>query len=151
MQNERTMYEAMVFDLDGTLLDTLDDLTDAVNASMREVGLKERTKEEVRGFVGNGIVKLIERAVGGAAEKVPSALAYFKAYYAKHCADKTKPYEGILSLLQILFIIYNGTLDKQKFLYFFNYPRIIDLYRGFWFFIYVYLLRRLQVIERSLW
>lgn len=102
MQNGRTMYEAMVFDLDGTLLDTLDDLTDAVNASMREVGLKERTKKEVRGFVGNGIVKLIERAVGEAAEKVPSALAYFKAYYAKHCADKTKPYEGILSLLQIL-------------------------------------------------
>lgn len=96
------MYQALVFDLDGTLLDTLDDLTDAVNAAMQSVGLPLRTRTEVCSFVGNGIAKLIERAVGVHADKAPKALACFKEYYAVHCADKTKPYEGILPLLQIL-------------------------------------------------
>ena len=58
------MYENIIFDLDGTLLDTLDDLTDAVNAALDACGLKRRTREEVRAFVGNGIAKLMERAVG---------------------------------------------------------------------------------------
>ncbi len=96
------MYQALVFDLDGTLLDTLDDLTDAVNAAMQSVGLAARTKTEVCSFVGNGIAKLIERAVGEYVDKAQPALAYFKEYYALHCADKTKPYEGILPLLQAL-------------------------------------------------
>ena len=96
------MYKAFVFDLDGTLLDTLDDLTDAVNAAMQAVGLPLRTKAEVCSFVGNGIAKLIERAVGEHTEKAQEALAFFKEYYALHCADKTQPYEGILPLLQAL-------------------------------------------------
>ena len=96
------MYKALVFDLDGTLLDTLGDLTDAVNYALQEVGLPNRTKDEVCSFVGNGIAKLIERAVGEYAEKAESALALFKAYYKEHCADKTQPYEGILPLLQDL-------------------------------------------------
>ena len=58
------MYETIVFDLDGTLLDTLDDLTSAVNFALEKNGLPKRTREEVRVFVGNGIVKLMERAVG---------------------------------------------------------------------------------------
>lgn len=96
------MYKAFVFDLDGTLLDTLDDLTDAVNAAMQAVGLPLRTKAEVCSFVGNGIAKLIERAVGEHTEKAQEALAFFKEYYALHCADKTQPYEGIVPLLQAL-------------------------------------------------
>ncbi|MBR2442450.1 MAG: HAD-IA family hydrolase [Clostridia bacterium] len=96
------MYKAFVFDLDGTLLDTLDDLTDAVNAAMQAVGLPVRTRAEVCSFVGNGIAKLIERAVGEHTEKAQEALAFFKEYYALHCADKTQPYEGIVPLLQAL-------------------------------------------------
>ena len=58
------MYETIVFDLDGTLLNTLDDLADATNAALTACGLKTRTIDEVRAFVGNGVAKLIERAVG---------------------------------------------------------------------------------------
>jgi len=97
------MYETIVFDLDGTLLDTLDDLTDATNAALTKFSLPTRTREEVRSFVGNGIAKLIERAIG--TENAPlhaDVLAEFKRYYIAHCADKTAPYEGILQLLQAL-------------------------------------------------
>ena len=103
MENGYTMYETIIFDLDGTLLDTLDDLTDATNAALEKFGLKSRTRDEVRAFVGNGIAKLIERAVGPEGrDKHAEVLAEFKRYYAAHCADKTAPYEGILSLLQAL-------------------------------------------------
>ena len=97
------MYETIIFDLDGTLLDTLDDLTDSTNAALDKFGLKRRTREEVRAFVGNGIAKLIERAVGqdGMAYHA-EVLAEFKRYYGAHCAERTAPYEGILSLLQTL-------------------------------------------------
>jgi len=97
------MYETIVFDLDGTLLDTLDDLWSAVNAALTICGLPLRKKEEVRSFVGNGIAKLIERACGGAdRETIEKALTEFKKYYAAHCADKTQPYEGIIETLQAL-------------------------------------------------
>ncbi len=103
MKNGHTMYETAVFDLDGTLLDTLDDLTDATNAALAQFSLPKRTREEVRSFVGNGIKKLVERALGEkGAPYLQEALAFFKRYYAEHCAEKTKPYEGILPLLQTL-------------------------------------------------
>ena len=103
MKNGHTMYKTIIFDLDGTLLDTLDDLTDSVNAALDKFALKRRTRDEVCAFVGNGIAKLMERAVGqdGRAFYV-DALAEFKRYYAAHCAEKTAPYSGILSLLQAL-------------------------------------------------
>ncbi len=97
------MYETVIFDLDGTLLDTLDDLYEAVNAALAAYTLPLRTKEEVRSFVGNGIVKLMERAVG---EKnnpdFDGILTVFKEYYKEHCKDKTAPYAGILPLLTAL-------------------------------------------------
>lgn len=97
------MYEVIVFDLDGTLLDTLDDLTDAVNAALTDFFLPVRTKEAVRGFIGNGVAKLMERAVGEPNyEKQTEILECFKAYYKAHCADKTKPYTGIPELLTAL-------------------------------------------------
>ena len=97
------MYSAVIFDLDGTLLDTLDDLWAAVNTALKKFSLPLRTREEVRGFVGNGIVKLMERAVGQAEKEVlEGALAEFKRYYGEHCEDETKPYEGIIELLTAL-------------------------------------------------
>ena len=97
------MYEAVIFDLDGTLLDTLDDLWDSVNAALEKYGLPLRTREEVRWFVGNGIAKLIERATGEVEKEVyEGVLAEFKRHYAEHCEDKTKPYEGSMPLLSLL-------------------------------------------------
>ena len=96
------MYETIVFDLDGTLLDTLDDLCGAVNYALRSFGYQERTKAQVQSFIGNGIVKLMERAVGQKDARFDEILGTFKAYYKEHCADNTKPYPHILTLLKIL-------------------------------------------------
>jgi len=98
------MYSVCIFDLDGTLLDTLDDLTAAVNYAVTLHGYPIRSREEVRAFIGNGIKKLIERALGeGVSEETNlSVLAAFKAYYAAHLADFTKPYDGVLELLERL-------------------------------------------------
>ncbi len=97
-------YKAVIFDLDGTLLDTLDDLASATNYALREMGFQERTREEIRCFVGNGIAKLIERAVPNGTDgvTVQKTLALFKARYAEHNEDNTAPYQGILSLLERL-------------------------------------------------
>ncbi len=97
------MYKTVIFDLDGTLLDTLADLHSSVNAALSAFGLPSRSLDEVRSFVGNGIAKLIERAVGDAAHpNFEGVLSAFKVYYGAHCKDKTKPYDGILPLLQRL-------------------------------------------------
>ncbi len=98
------MYETVIFDLDGTLLNTLDDLHDAVNAALVAYNLPPRSKEEVRAFVGNGIVKLMERAVGSKEQRTDfdGILTAFKAYYKEHCKDKTAPYAGIMPLLSAL-------------------------------------------------
>ncbi len=94
------MYETVVFDLDGTLLDTLDDLHASVNFALESYGLKTRTKDEVRAFIGNGVKKLIQRASDR--EDVDGLLSVFKAHYAEHCKDKTKPYDGVMETLASL-------------------------------------------------
>lgn len=98
------MTDTVIFDLDGTLLDTLEDLTDSVNYAMEQFGLPAHTLEAVRGFVGNGVAKLIERAIpqGAKNSSYEAILKAFKAHYAKHCEDKTRPYEGIMELLALL-------------------------------------------------
>ena len=97
-------YALVIFDLDGTLLNTLDDLADAANAALAEYGFPPRTTEEIRAFIGNGVSRLIHRAVPeGTDEAVAAAvLARFKAVYTEHVNDKTVPYPGILSLLREL-------------------------------------------------
>jgi phosphoglycolate phosphatase len=97
------MYKTVVFDLDGTLLDTLDDLWLSVNAALQKFGSPVRTRNEVRDFIGNGIVKLMQRASGLLeGECFDGVLAEFKRHYGEHCEDNTKPYEGIMRLLQEL-------------------------------------------------
>ena len=94
-------YELAIFDLDGTILDTLDDLTDSMNYALKEHGYPTRTKEEIRSFVGDGLLMLTRRAIAPETDEtvIQNVLATQKAYYKDHCADKTKPYAGILELL----------------------------------------------------
>lgn len=93
--------DTIIFDLDGTLLNTLEDLTDSVNYAMEKFGFPVHTIEEIRSFVGNGAPKLIERSIPQGTENpsYEAVLAAFKEYYAAHCEDKTNPYEGIMELL----------------------------------------------------
>lgn len=106
-------YNTIVFDLDGTLLDTLGDLTDSVNYALGIHGFESRTIKEIRHFVGNGIANLIKRSMYEGRgengqdmpideEKAAAVLADFRAHYGEHCMDKTKPYEGIVELLKKL-------------------------------------------------
>lgn len=98
------MYQAVIFDLDGTLLDTLEDLMDGVNHVLVARGYPQRSIEEIRQFVGNGLGKLIERAVPeGTSEEIQlQILDEFRVFYTDHCRIKTGPYEGIMELLQYL-------------------------------------------------
>lgn len=94
------MKTAILFDLDGTLLDTLGDLHAATNAVLRSFGYPERTLDEVRRFVGNGARVLIQQAVPeGESHRVDEVLAAFQVYYAAHCDILTRPYPGIPELL----------------------------------------------------
>ena len=99
-------YKAAIFDLDGTLLDTLDDLCDAVNHTMDVYGFPRRTRNEVRTFVGNGVERLIELSLG-----IPDASAHpqfagitadYRAYYAANSEHKTAPYDGVTGLIRRL-------------------------------------------------
>ncbi|MDE7322050.1 MAG: HAD family hydrolase [Lachnospiraceae bacterium] len=94
----------VVFDLDGTLLDTLEDLKEAVNYALNFCGMPERTLDEVRRFVGNGVKKLMVRAVpdGEGNPDFDRAFDAFKRYYGEHCNDTTKAYDGIPELLDML-------------------------------------------------
>lgn len=94
-------FETVVFDLDGTLLDTLDDLHLSTNAVLAAHDMPARTLDEVRRFVGNGIALLIHRAVpeGTPADVEAAVLADFRRHYGAHCEDHTGPYPGIPELL----------------------------------------------------
>lgn len=98
------MTEAVIFDLDGTLLDTLQDLCNSTNYALRQSGFPERSLDEVRRFVGNGVANLMRRAVpeGTTAERTEACLEKFKEHYEVHKCDLTQPYPGILELLETL-------------------------------------------------
>ncbi len=98
------MIKTVLFDLDGTLLNTLTDLSNSVNYALNSHHLPQRTELEVRSFLGNGIHNLIEKSVP---ENTPSELLEdvfqsFKSYYLQHGLDSTAPYPGIISLLKAL-------------------------------------------------
>lgn len=97
-------YTIAVFDLDGTLLDTLDDLTDAVNEALFRFNFPARTRDEVRSFVGNGVERLVRLSVpeGTDEDTLIACLSVFKEMYAAGCDRHTQPYPGILSLLDEL-------------------------------------------------
>ena len=97
-------YNTYIFDLDGTLLDTLGDLAASVNYALRSCGMPEHSIEDVRRFVGNGVRLLMERAVpdGAANPRFDEAFASFRQHYMAHSLDTTKPYDGILEMLTAL-------------------------------------------------
>lgn len=98
------MIDTVIFDLDGTLLDTLTDLHLSVNHALSRLSFPERSREEIRTFVGNGAQKLIERAApaGCDDETLSHLLSLFNEHYALHALDHTAPYDGILPLIDNL-------------------------------------------------
>lgn len=102
-------YTTIIFDLDGTLMDTLQDLANSVNYTLQTMHLQPRTIDEIRTFVGNGVRMLIIRALQVSLPKnqysealVEQALQIFRKHYTQHCKDNTKPYDGIYDLLRTL-------------------------------------------------
>lgn len=125
------MHNTIIFDLDGTLLDTLDDLTTAVNYALRKHYLPKKSKDEVRQFLGNGMERLIELSVpkGKKTKNFKTILQDFKAYYLVNAITKTAPYPGIMDMLNTLkqkgfklAIVSNKGYQAVSFLreYFFN-------------------------------
>ena len=122
-------YKTIIFDLDGTLLDTLDDLASSVNYALRQHGMAERNKGEIRMFLGNGIRRLIEQSVpkGTMADSTEAVLQTFREHYLAHSLDETAPYEGIIELLywlrdmDVATAIVSNKLD----------PAVKDLHRHF--------------------
>ena len=94
----------VIFDMDGTVLNTLDDLTDSVNYVLDKFDLPKRSKDEYRKFFGNGIKFALRCAVPSEVsdDKIEEMLPIFREYYDIHCLDKTKPYDGILELMKEL-------------------------------------------------
>lgn len=95
-------YKAILFDLDGTLLDTLEDMADALCRTMDRFGLPHRTLKEVRSFVGNGAKRLVELATGAEGDRLAEILAVYKEDYDRNYLIKTAPYPGVMQLLDEL-------------------------------------------------
>lgn len=97
-------FDALIFDLDGTLLDTLDDLANSVNHALVLHGQPARRKADIRAFLGNGIRNLIRRSVreGTSEALYEEIFDCFKAYYVEHCMERTAPYAGIMPMLATL-------------------------------------------------
>ena len=103
-EDGKTTFDTAVFDLDGTLLDTLEDLTGSVNHVMRTLGYPEKTLDEVRRSVGNGGAKLMERVLPGGREDpaYERAVQMHTEYYEAHCRIRTRPYDGVMEALEQL-------------------------------------------------
>lgn len=98
------MFKAVIFDLDGTLLNTLEDLAESVNFALKQFSFTQRTIEEVRAFIGNGVIKLMQRAVPEKTdeETFNKCFEVFKSHYLENMYNNTKPYDGILEMLDVL-------------------------------------------------
>lgn len=97
-------YKLVIFDMDGTILDTLVDLAEAVNYALRKAGIKERSLQEIRSYLGNGMLRLIRLAApeDASAELLAELKETFTEYYKAHCSAHTRPYDGIVELIEEL-------------------------------------------------
>jgi len=95
-------FDTLIFDLDGTLIDTLEDLKNSVNYALGEMNYPPRTLDEIRCFVGNGVARLVKLSVpaGTSEADTEKCLGIFKAHYKAHSAVKTAPYKGIIPMLR---------------------------------------------------
>ena len=98
------MKKMVIFDLDGTLLDAVPDITDSANVTMEKFGFKKRTEQEMKTFVGNGARKIVERSVGMELpkEKIDEMLAFYNDYYTKHSSIRTHLFDGVPEVLKTL-------------------------------------------------
>ena len=126
------MKKTLIFDLDGTLMNTLDDLHESVSYALREAGLEPNSKQDTRRYLGNGIRNLVKRSVEHTCPTADEALKErvldtFRTYYVAHSMEKTKPYEGVGEMLQeckrrgYLTAIVSNKLD----------PAVKDLHQAF--------------------
>jgi phosphoglycolate phosphatase len=97
-------YDTIIFDLDGTLLDTLDDLTDSINQMLEQKGYPPRTRDEIREYIGNGAKKLVMRALpeGISDDEAAECLKVYRGIYLENMFEKTQPYDGIEETLKKL-------------------------------------------------
>ncbi len=104
LNQSQCKLKAVIFDLDGTLLFTLENLYESTNYALKQFGYKERTLDEIRDFVGNGVRKLIERAIpdGENNPNFEKCLGIFKEHYSKTMYEKTRPYDGVVEMLKTL-------------------------------------------------
>lgn len=133
------MKKLIIFDLDGTLLDTLEDLKESVNFALSKYGFPLRTKEQVRKDIGNGVAKLIERSVPNNAANPYyfDCLAIFKEHYHEHYFENTYPYEGMLEVVKklkekgyLLAVATNKIDQLAKNLINMHYPNCFDFVLG---------------------
>ena len=133
------MKKLLIFDLDGTLIDTLEDLKNAVNYALKIRKYHERTKEQIRRAIGNGVAKLIARSIpdGEANKDYIDTLNDFKKYYASHSVDFTIPYSGVLEALinlksqgYLLAVATNKLTEISRPLIEGFYPHIFDYIQG---------------------
>ena len=110
------MKTGLLFDLDGTLLNTLEDLCDATNAALRHFGCPERTLGEIRSFVGNGAKNQIRLSLPGRNDDpdLDEVLSWYQAYYGSHCQIKTAPYGGVMEVLAELCREYPVAIVSNK-------------------------------------
>lgn len=97
-------YQTVLFDMDGTILNTLSDITDSINHMLREMGYPLRTEDEVRAFLGNGSMALVKKSLGDGTgeDQAQRAFRLYRSWYADHADIKTSPYEGIAELMRKL-------------------------------------------------
>ena len=95
-------YDAYLFDMDGTVLDTIEDLKNSVNYMLGQIGMEKRNTEEIKTFLGNGPVHLLRCSLRGEVkdEEFEKCFKIYKEHYAKHCMDETRPYDGIMDVLK---------------------------------------------------
>jgi len=107
--------KAIIFDLDGTLIDSVADLANSVNYTLAKIGLETHTREEIKSFVGDGVQKLIKRSLGQAhLEKFDAAFGIFMEHYGLHCTDNTDLYPGVAGALPELAAIYKLAVLTNK-------------------------------------